>query len=202
MSTGAFFVCGVASLNEQSPLRERLGPRIMVIGRTASGKSTLAKFLSLRWDLPCHHLDAIGCLPETDWARRDEDEAREMHRNVIADERWILDGGWDHLGIDERLRRATAVIWLDFSFLSSLWHFYGRLLSALFDPTPYVGQLEGARADHWSFFPIRNRSTYESRRPFYGSIGEKFPHLLVIRLEKFSQVDALRRQIDGELAAT
>ncbi len=47
------------------PPLETLGKRIMVLGLTNSGKSTLAQALSVRLDIPAIHLDQLRHLPGT-----------------------------------------------------------------------------------------------------------------------------------------
>jgi hypothetical protein len=124
-----------------------------------------------------------------------------MHRAIICDDAWVMDGTWDHLGMDERLRRATAVIWLDLPFLTCLWNFYARLLWSFLRPAPYLGQLEGSRAHRLSAYPFTNRSIYARKRPYYLEIGQNFPHLTVVCLRSFSQLgDFFRRVADGAAA--
>lgn len=86
-----------------------------MIGCGGSGKTTLARELAQRLALPLVHIDShywrsidgerIESTPEQ-WAAR--------HRELIAAERWVIDGM--KLGVlAERLERADAVVYLDLS---------------------------------------------------------------------------------------
>ena len=44
-----------------------LGQRIMVMGPSNAGKSTLATAIGRRLELPIVHLDQLNHLPNTDW---------------------------------------------------------------------------------------------------------------------------------------
>ncbi|MET8825556.1 adenylate kinase [Streptomyces sp. NPDC004610] len=84
--------------------------RILVVGATGAGKSTLARALSARTGVPYHEMDALyfdgpGWSVNPDFA--------EQVRGLTAGPRWIIDS----LGYPEVREllwtRADTVIWLD-----------------------------------------------------------------------------------------
>jgi hypothetical protein len=94
--------------------------RVVIFGRGASGKSTLAKRLGEITGLPVVELDEIfwqpGLLatPRHEWAR--------AQHLLVANEAWIMDGDLGPLDVVEpRLRAAEVVILLDFSFARCAW---------------------------------------------------------------------------------
>jgi adenylate kinase family enzyme len=98
----------------------RIMKRVVILGRGASGKSTLAKRLGEITSLPVVELDRIFWQPDllatplNEWAR-----AQEL---LIANESWIMDGDLGPLDVVEhRLRAADTVILLDFSFVRCAW---------------------------------------------------------------------------------
>jgi adenylate kinase family enzyme len=96
--------------------------RIVIIGRSGSGKSTLARELGRRLGLPVTHLDALywqpGWQPPADRAAFD---ARVL--DVVATDRWIIDGGYSTT-LPERLRRADTLIVM----MAPLWLCFSRVL--------------------------------------------------------------------------
>lgn len=90
---------------------ETLGQRIMVLGPSNAGKSTLAAALSARLDLPLVHLDQLQHLPNTDWVPRPEEDFVALHDQAIQNERWIMDGNYSRL-MPKRFERATGVMLL------------------------------------------------------------------------------------------
>lgn len=127
---------------ETSPFPlETLGQRIMVLGPSNAGKSTLAAALSARLDLPLVHLDQLQHLPNTDWVPRLEEDFVALHDQAIQNERWIMDGNYSRL-MPKRFERATGVILLT----SNHWVRLARYLKrTLVNPNARIGQLEGGQ---------------------------------------------------------
>ena len=95
--------------------------RGVILGRGASGKSTLARRLGAITKLPVIELDKLfwqrGLLPtpRESWSAVQERLARQ--------EQWIMDGDLGpYDAVQVRLRRADTVILLDFSLLRCAWH--------------------------------------------------------------------------------
>ncbi|GAA3272141.1 AAA family ATPase [Streptomyces lavendulae] len=85
--------------------------RVLVLGITGAGKSTLARALGRRLGLPFHELDALHFAGPR-WqvsATFAQDTAR-----IAAGERWVLDGQGPEAVRDLMWERADAVVWLDF----------------------------------------------------------------------------------------
>ena len=94
--------------------------RVVILGRGASGKSTLARRLGEITKLPVIELDKLfwrpGLLPTPrhSWSV--------VQDRLAGREQWIMDGdlGPDDV-LEARLRRADTVILLDFSLLRCAW---------------------------------------------------------------------------------
>jgi adenylate kinase family enzyme len=89
--------------------------RVVILGRGASGKSTLAKRLGEITGLPVVELDRVFWQPGLVATPRNEwTWAQDL---LVANEGWIIDGDLGPLDvIESRLRAAETVIFLDFSF--------------------------------------------------------------------------------------
>src|SRR6266566_8336584 len=88
--------------------------RVVILGRAASGKSTLARRLGAITRLPVMELDKLfwrpGLLPtpREAWSAAQE--------RLAGQEQWIMDGDLGpYDAVQVRLRRADTVILLDFS---------------------------------------------------------------------------------------
>ena len=85
--------------------------RVLVIGSPGAGKSILAAKLSAVTGLPLIHLDQQYWLPG--WVEPDEAAWQVRLREIIAGDRWIIDGNYGG-SMTLRLTRADTVIYLDY----------------------------------------------------------------------------------------
>lgn len=99
--------------------------RIVVIGTTSSGKSTLAEELAKRLDMDFIELDALHWEP--DWQAAPLEVFQAWVERAIQAERWIVAGNY-HVVRDLIWPKAEAVIWLDYS----LWRIFWQLTCRTF----------------------------------------------------------------------
>src|SRR5688500_5083469 len=102
--------------------------RIVVIGTTSSGKSTLAEQLARRLDSNFIELDALHW--EADWAEASLEEFRERVEEATKAERWIVAGNY-RVVRDLVWPKAEAVLWLHYSLGSIVSQLLRRTLTRL-----------------------------------------------------------------------
>lgn len=95
--------------------------RIIIVGATGSGKTTLAKQLSHRLGIPHTEIDSLYWLPN--WEPSPLLEFREKVEAVTSSDSWILDGNYSRIR-DLVWTKADTLIWLDYP----LWLVLGRSL--------------------------------------------------------------------------
>lgn len=119
----------------------QLGNRICIIGNSSAGKSTLADTLAKRLNVKVLHLDQIAHIPNTNWTPRDRNLLAVDHQQFLdlyTD--WIIEGNYSFL-MPSRFKKATCIIWLDFSAMGSVYRYIKRSLTHK-DSRP--GNLDGA----------------------------------------------------------
>jgi len=152
--------------------------RVVILGRGASGKSTLAVSLGEITGLPVIELDKVFWQPGLVARRRDQWVA--MQERLVAEERWIMDGDLGpYDAVEIRLRAADTILFLDFSLLRCAWRAIRR---------------SRERADFWWWL-----LTYHWRgRPILmEAIAD---HAVDADLHTFRNPEALRRFVE-EVAA-
>ena len=92
--------------------------RIVVVGRTGSGKTTFARELAAALRVPHVELDSLYFGPEFSTAPLAV--LRERTSAAIAGERWVTDGNKRAVR-DLVWPRADTIVWLDYSLGVSLW---------------------------------------------------------------------------------
>ena len=92
--------------------------RVIVVGTSCSGKTTLARRISEALDLPHIELDEMFWGPG--WSERPTEEFREAVRGHVKLDRWVVDGNHGRVR-DILLSRATDAVWLNYSFPVVFW---------------------------------------------------------------------------------
>lgn len=104
----------------------RQARRILVVGCSGGGKSTLSMELASRLDLLYVSIDRdVLWLPG--WVERGKPAQRALIENAIAGERWILDGT-NPSTFDIRLPRTDIAIWVRMPRWLCLWGVFTRYL--------------------------------------------------------------------------
>ena len=108
--------------------------RVLVIGSPGAGKSTLAAEMARLTSLPLIHLDQQYWRPG--WSEPSAEDWRAKVRQLIARDRWIMDGNYGG-SLELRLTRADTVVHLDLP----AWLCVARILRRI------VGSWRKVRAD-------------------------------------------------------
>ncbi|MCA1710561.1 MAG: adenylate kinase [Actinobacteria bacterium] len=115
--------------------------RILVLGRTGSGKTTLARQLAAALEVPHVELDALYFGPG--FQRAELPLLRERTAAAVAADRWVTDGNKRAVR-DLVWPRADTVVWLDYPFAVSVWRLGKRAIRRTSTLTRDAGALEAA----------------------------------------------------------
>jgi adenylate kinase family enzyme len=90
-----------------------IGRRVLVIGPSCSGKSTLGEQLAAMLAVPFVELDALHWKP--DWVGSGDEEFAEKLAAATAGDAWVVAGSYWRVSSKVTWPRAETVVWLDFS---------------------------------------------------------------------------------------
>ena len=124
--------------------------RIVVLGTTGVGKTTLAREIARALDMPHVELDYYRFRPN--WVEVPNDEFRESVREALRGDRWVADGNYS-LARDVIWPRATLLVWLDYPIYVVLWRLFWRTVGrGVFRKVLWHGNREKL----WWHFVTRN----------------------------------------------
>lgn len=105
------------------------GQRIVVVGATGSGKTTVAAALAGLYNLPHIELDALHW--GLDWKAPPLEVFRQRVSQALDSPGWVVDGNYAKVR-DLSWGRATTLVWLDYDlpviFWRLIWRTAGRLI--------------------------------------------------------------------------
>jgi adenylate kinase family enzyme len=153
--------------------------RLLVVGTSGAGKTTLARRLAERYQLSHIELDRLFWRPG--WRHRERDEFRRLVEQAVSAPGWVADGNYGMLR-DLLWPRATHVIWLNYPLPLVVWQVTRRTVANILagrDVFP------GCRETFANSFMSRQSviwwtiSTYHERRRRYAALrrAQTFPQL-------------------------
>lgn len=137
--------------------------RILIIGCGGAGKSTLARQLGEKLDIPVVHLDKIFWKPG--WVERSDEEFDELLDRELKKPKWIMDGNFNRT-IPHRMGRCDTIIYLDFGRFACLRGVFKRVLTNYGKVRPDMGEGCPERFDFdflkwiWNFNKNKRESYY------------------------------------------
>ena len=110
--------------------------RVMIIGCGGAGKSTLARQLGEKLNLPVVHLDRLYWKPG--WVQESREEFDRKLAQELGKATWILDGNFNRT-MPQRMAKCDTVIYLDFPRLTCLLGVMKRILTTYGKVRPDMG---------------------------------------------------------------
>ncbi len=142
--------------------------RIIIIGCGGAGKSTLARQLGDKLDIPVVHLDKLWWRPG--WEHISQEEFDAAMARECDKPQWIMDGNYGRT-MDRRVARCDTIIYLDFSRFACLMGVAKRILTTYGQVRPDMGEGCPERFD-WAFLKWVWNFNKGHREKFYGLLNE------------------------------
>ena len=168
--------------------------RINVVGTSGSGKTTFARKLANRLNLPYYELDQVFW--KAGWQESSDDELLARVREITSKQEWVLDGNYSRT-IPEKWKHVQLVVWLDLSFLRTILQVTRRVFQRAISREelwPGTGNRETFTS---AFFSKKSIiwwaiTTHRSNRRRYDSMmrAPQYAYITFVRLRTAGEVKA------------
>jgi len=163
--------------------------RIVVVGTSGSGKTTMARRLADGLGVPHVELDSLHWGPG--WTPSPTEEFRRQTARALAGEAWTVDGNYSKVR-DVVWSRADTLVWLDYALPVVLWRVVSRTnLRIVKREELWHGNRESFRTSFLSRDSIIlwALTTYRRRHSEYPILfgRPEYSHLRVVRLRSVRQ---------------
>ncbi|NKE08006.1 shikimate kinase [Mesobacillus selenatarsenatis] len=110
-------------------MKKEIPKKIHIIGSVGSGKTTLAKELSSKLDMPYYELDNVVWIRNKSGdIRRTEQERKEYLNSIMQSESWIIEGVHNEDWVSNCFRSADLIIFLDTKYSIRTYRIIKRFL--------------------------------------------------------------------------
>ena len=99
--------------------------RIVVLGTSGAGKTTVAKAIAEVLSVPHVEFDAYRHGPN--WTETPDDVFRERLSEALQGEAWVADGNYS-IARDVVWPRASTLVWLDYPMPLVMWRLFWRIM--------------------------------------------------------------------------
>lgn len=129
--------------------------RIVVVGISGSGKTTVAKVLSETLGLP--HLEMDAVMHDGGWNATSDAEFRQRIDEFTRGDRWVVDGNYTSHGAAEIIwPRADTCVWIDPSKPVVMWRVVSRTLRRMVTGERLWGGLTEPISNLYKLDPYQN----------------------------------------------
>lgn len=170
--------------------------RILIIGCNASGKTTMAKKLAQKLNLPLIHLDKLYW--RYNWTHATDEEFDELLEKELKKSEWIIEGNIKRT-LPTRLNYCDTVIYLDFPAWICVLSAIKRLICSHNKSRQDMGGvcIEKFNVNAFKFIHSIWSFNTKNRRDYYEMINKQ-NNVKVIILKSRKQVDKYLENINKE----
>jgi len=173
--------------------------KIVIIGTSSSGKTTLGKYISNKMNIPHKELDEFYW--EANWTGAEASVFRNRVDEFTKNETWVVDGNFGQIR-DLLWKKANTIIWLDYPIHIILKQFLRRsIIRSIKKEKLWNNNTETFRNNIFSSnsLLIWIFKTYRSNKQEFAELmkSNKYSHLKFIRLEHPNETEQFLKTFVG-----
>jgi adenylate kinase family enzyme len=177
--------------------------RVVVVGSSGSGKTTVARRIAAALDVPCLEMDSV--FHKYGWADEPHDEFLPTLDEFTSGAQWLVDGNYVRLGVRGVVwPRADTVVWLDLPRRTALFRVVLRTLRRVIAREELWGGVKEPFTNLYSRDPTKNIIVWtwtrheQTREQFEQALADgSWDHATVYRLRTRNEVDRFLETVAG-----
>ncbi len=171
--------------------------RVVVVGVTGTGKTTLAASLAAKMCVPHIELDRLHWEPN--WVMAELEIFRDRVARATATEQWVADGNYSKVR-DLVWSRADTLVWLDYAFGLTFLRLLRRTVVRISSRQELYNGNRERFGDHFlsrDSLLLWAITSYRNYRASYPSVlaSDQYSHLQVVRLRTPNAADVWLRRV-------
>ena len=171
----------------------KIGNKIIIMGGSCSGKSTMAENLSKKFDLPVVYLDLYDPYAVPQGKERDtrKKKINRIIQQTVAKDAWIIEGIYEWYAFDERLDNADTLILLLAPAYKRIWCY---LKTCITKTKRHGRQGFSAKNFRWNhiWYMLRKHDA-----PYYliDKAIKNHPQLQIVKLKSYTEANEFLKSV-------
>jgi adenylate kinase family enzyme len=165
--------------------------RIIILGGSCLGKSTLANKISLFTGFTVYHLDALFL--DSNWGKKNLVDLFEISNNILLKEDGIIEGNYTDVLFEKRIKWADLIIFIDVKTVTHLFRMIYRIINIKLGNDKRYGSPDGTESEFSLSFLywVLNWNKKQRRKVFSLLNLAKDKKVLIIKNPKDLDLDNL-----------
>ena len=170
-----------------------IGKKIIVMGGSCAGKSTMSQNLSEKFKLPVVYLDLHDPYAVPDGPEREnrKQEINQVIQNTIAGDSWVIDGTYVWYAFKERFDNADTLILLVSPVYRRLWCYIKTCALKIKRHGRQGFSAKNFRWDHVWYMLRKHDAPYKE----IGEAIQKHPDLQVVKLKSYKEATKFLKSV-------
>lgn len=170
-----------------------IGQKIIVMGGSCSGKSTMAEKLGEKFDLPVLHLDLYDpyAVPAGETRDKRKQKINQVIKDTIVGDSWIIDGIYEWYTFQERLDNADTLILLQSPAYKRIWVYAKTCIKKIPRHGRQGFSAKNFRWDHVWYMLRKKDAPYD----LINNVIDEHPKLQVVMLKSYAEANEFLKNV-------
>jgi len=153
--------------------------KVVILGYSGSGKSTTARNIGRKHNIPVLHLDTVYWMEN--WQVRPEEECNTIVADFMAaNHSWVIEGNYKALHQTERFQQADKILFFNFNRFTCFFRALGRYLKYRGKTRPDMASGCNEKFDIEFMKWILNDGRTKKKKKAYADMCRKYADKVVI----------------------